>query len=270
MRGNRRAWAVLTGLAVALAAGCVPPGGGGPPTVATPPPTPPTPPGGGPAIAGTPDGTTFLAGKPPPGQTYDGSASRAQISADGLWVVYHHGSENLVAVQQAAGRLPQAARARDADLPDEPRHRGHGAGQQGPERLLRQRRVVLPRRQRRRPLRRVHLPGHQPRDRRQRPAAGHLPQGHEHRGHLDRQHQHDRCCRRGWLEQPPGHQRGRLHDRLQLGRHQPGPRGRERAGGLLRHLQVQLAQRPPDQRRATPARPSTSGATAASSAPTAR
>ncbi len=99
MRGNRRAWAVLTGLAVALAAGCVPPGGGGPPTIATPPTPPTTPgtmPGGGPPIAGTPDGTTFLAGKPPPGQTYDGSASRAQISANGLWAVYHHGSENLV------------------------------------------------------------------------------------------------------------------------------------------------------------------------------
>ena len=80
----------------------------------------------------TPNGTTFLAGKPPPGQTYDGSASRVQISADGLWVVYHHGSENLVAVQQAAGELPQAARTGHPDLPDEPRHRGDGAGEPWP------------------------------------------------------------------------------------------------------------------------------------------
>ena len=110
MRGNPRAWAVLTGLAVALAAGCVPPGGGGGPTTATPPTPPPTPdPGGGPAIPGTPDGTTFLAGKPPPGQTYDGSASRVQISANGLWAVYHHGSENLVLTNKPPAGCPKPA-----------------------------------------------------------------------------------------------------------------------------------------------------------------
>ena len=47
----------------------------------------------GPRVPGTPDGVTFLAGKPDP--TYDNDASRAIISGDGKFVVYHHKTENL-------------------------------------------------------------------------------------------------------------------------------------------------------------------------------
>jgi Tol biopolymer transport system component len=88
-------------LVFALAVGCVPPGGGGP-TV----PTDPLP-GGGPPVPGTPNGITFLAGKPAPGQTYDGSASRVQISANGLWVVYHHGAENLALTNKPPAGCPK-------------------------------------------------------------------------------------------------------------------------------------------------------------------
>src|SRR6478672_10335444 len=101
-----------TGLGVALAgallvaiAACGPPvdPGGGP--------TPPTPPttAGGPGLPNTPNGQTFLAGKPAPGQSYDGSASRVQISADGNWVVYHHGSERLDMVNRPAPTCPRPA-----------------------------------------------------------------------------------------------------------------------------------------------------------------
>jgi Tol biopolymer transport system component len=62
-------------------------------------------PGGGTPVPGTPNGTTFLAGKPAP--TYDGSASRAQISANGLWVVYHHGAENLVLTNKPPAGCPK-------------------------------------------------------------------------------------------------------------------------------------------------------------------
>ena len=92
--------AVLAGAVIAVAVGCVPPppgGGGGGPT-----PAPPPPGGGGPG----PGGETFLAGKPPPGQNYNGSASRVQISADGNWVVYHHGSENLVVANKPPAGCP--------------------------------------------------------------------------------------------------------------------------------------------------------------------
>ena len=69
-----------TGIGVVLAGGllaataCVPrrrptPAAGGRPT------TPPTT-AGGPGLPNTPNGQTFLAGKPAPGQSYDGSASR--------------------------------------------------------------------------------------------------------------------------------------------------------------------------------------------------
>ena len=87
MRGTKTlkstgiAVAVLGGLLAATGA-CVPPpppGGGGPPNV--------TPPNPGPSVPNTPGGSTFLAGRPVPGQSYDGSASRVQISADGNWVV---------------------------------------------------------------------------------------------------------------------------------------------------------------------------------------
>ena len=70
-------------------------------------PTPPT--AGGPGVPNTPNGQTFLAGRPAPGQSYDGSASRVQISADGNWVVYHHGSENLNMVNRPAAGCPKPA-----------------------------------------------------------------------------------------------------------------------------------------------------------------
>ncbi len=101
---------VLTGVvagALLVATGaCVPPpatppGGGGPPNV--------TPPNPGPSVPNTPGGSTFLAGKPAPGQSYDGSASRVQISADGNWVVYHHGSEHLNMVNRPPAGCPRPA-----------------------------------------------------------------------------------------------------------------------------------------------------------------
>ena len=96
---------LVGGLLVATGA-CVPPSnpGGGGPTPPTPPATP-----GGPGLPNTPDGQTFLAGKPAPGQSYDGSASRVQISADGNWVVYHHGSEHVDMVNRPAPSCPRPA-----------------------------------------------------------------------------------------------------------------------------------------------------------------
>ena len=93
---------VLAGGLLAATAACGPPptpGGGGGPT----PPGPPT--TGGPPK----NGQTFLAGRPAPGQSYDGSASRVQISADGNWVVYHHGSENLDMVNRPPAGCPKPA-----------------------------------------------------------------------------------------------------------------------------------------------------------------
>lgn len=87
---------------VAVCTGCPPPDGGGG-TPSTPPATPDP---GLPPIATT-DGVTFLAGKPPAGQNYNGSASRVQISGDGNWVVYHHGSENLVMNNRPPGSCPR-------------------------------------------------------------------------------------------------------------------------------------------------------------------
>ncbi len=81
---------------VAVCTGCPPPDGGAPPTT---PPTGTDPP--------PPRNTTFLAGKPPAGQNYNGSASRVQISGDGNWVVYHHGSENLVMNNRPPGSCPR-------------------------------------------------------------------------------------------------------------------------------------------------------------------
>ena len=69
--------------------------------------TPPSSSNGGPGLPNTPDGETFLAGKPAPGKSYDGSASRVQISGDGNWVVYHHGSENLVVANKPPPSCPK-------------------------------------------------------------------------------------------------------------------------------------------------------------------
>ena len=110
MHMTRKLLAVLAGGVAAVAVGCVPPppaeDGGGSTTVATTVGTPPTSPGG-PGLPNTPDGQTFLAGKPLPGQSYDGSASRVQISGDGNWVVYHHGSENLAVTNRPPASCPK-------------------------------------------------------------------------------------------------------------------------------------------------------------------
>jgi Tol biopolymer transport system component len=109
----------VSGLSAAMLVGCVPPppeGAGttttapaAPPTPTTPPPPAPTPPptspGGG--LPNTPDGETFLAGKPLPGKSYDGDASRVQISGDGLWVVYHHATENLEILNRPPATCPK-------------------------------------------------------------------------------------------------------------------------------------------------------------------
>ena len=104
---------------------------------------------------------------------------------------------------QAAGGLSQASWAGHPDLPDQPGHWGHRAGEQRAQRLLRQWRVVLPRCQRQWSVRRLHVPRDQPAPWTGTAAAGHLPQGHDHRGDLDRQHQHNGGCRHRWIEQPP-------------------------------------------------------------------
>jgi len=111
MRGTHKLQVMATAATLFLlfaTAACVPPPGpGGGPTPPTPP-APPTQPSG-PGLPNTPDGQTFLAGKPAPGQTYDGSASRVQISADGSWVVYHHGSEHLDMVNRPPASCPRPA-----------------------------------------------------------------------------------------------------------------------------------------------------------------
>ena len=55
------------------------------------------------------NGTTFLAGKPAPGQVFDGDASRVQISSDGNWVVYHHGARTLDLVNPPPASCPRPA-----------------------------------------------------------------------------------------------------------------------------------------------------------------
>ena len=57
----------------------------------------------------TREGTTFLAGKPAPGQFFDGDASRVQISNDGNWVVYHHGARTLDLVNPPPASCPRPA-----------------------------------------------------------------------------------------------------------------------------------------------------------------
>ena len=62
---------------------------------------------GGPVVPNTPDGVTFLAGKPAP--TYDNDASRAIISGDGKFVVYHHKTENLAISNRPLSSCPRPA-----------------------------------------------------------------------------------------------------------------------------------------------------------------
>ena len=62
---------------------------------------------GGTAVPGTPDGVTFLGGKPAP--TYDNDASRAIISGDGKFVVYHHKTENLAISNRPPSSCPRPA-----------------------------------------------------------------------------------------------------------------------------------------------------------------
>jgi Tol biopolymer transport system component len=59
------------------------------------------------AVPGTPDGVTFLAGKPAP--TYDNDASRAIISGDGKFVVFHHKTENLAITNRPLSSCPRPA-----------------------------------------------------------------------------------------------------------------------------------------------------------------
>ena len=58
-------------------------------------------------MAGTPNGVTFLAGKPSP--TYDNDASRAIISGDGKFVVFHHKTENLAITYRPPSSCPRPA-----------------------------------------------------------------------------------------------------------------------------------------------------------------
>lgn len=90
----------LVGASAVLAVACVPP--------------PPPPPTTGTTTSTTtttpPPGTrTFLAGKPAPGQVFDGDASRVQISSDGNWVVYHHGARTLDLVNPPPASCPRPA-----------------------------------------------------------------------------------------------------------------------------------------------------------------
>ena len=59
------------------------------------------------AVPNTPDGVTFLGGKPAP--TYDNDASRAIISGDGKFVVYHHKTENLAISNPPLSSCPRPA-----------------------------------------------------------------------------------------------------------------------------------------------------------------
>jgi Tol biopolymer transport system component len=106
---------VVFGASVVLVAACVPPPprGGTPPTVTvrpTQPTSPQTPPPSGSGLPNTPNGTTFLAGKPLPGTSYNADASRAQISGDGLWAVYHHGTNDLVIANPVHAGCPRLAK----------------------------------------------------------------------------------------------------------------------------------------------------------------
>jgi Tol biopolymer transport system component len=58
-------------------------------------------------VPGTPDGVTFLAGKP--SATYDNDASRAIISGDGKFVVFHHKTENLAISNRPPTSCPRPA-----------------------------------------------------------------------------------------------------------------------------------------------------------------
>ena len=92
----------LVGALAVLAVACVPP------------PPPPPPPTTGTTTSTTtttppPGARTFLAGKPAPGQVFDGDASRVQISSDGNWVVYHHGARTLALVNPPPASCPRPA-----------------------------------------------------------------------------------------------------------------------------------------------------------------
>ncbi len=127
-----RRWTAALAMATAatVTASCVPPAGA-PDSTTTTSSTPPVPPEestttttttsapiGGTAVPGTPDGVTFLGGKPDP--TYDNDASRAIISGDGKFVVYHHKTENLAIGEPAATVVPSAGRDQFTGLSDEP------------------------------------------------------------------------------------------------------------------------------------------------------
>jgi Tol biopolymer transport system component len=104
----------VAGASVALLAACAPPPphSGGPTPTATRPTTPRTPPTTPPTTApgslpSTPNGTTFLAGKPLPGTQYDGDAARVQISGDGLWAVYADNTHDLAIADAVKAGCPR-------------------------------------------------------------------------------------------------------------------------------------------------------------------
>jgi hypothetical protein len=99
--------AVSLALALAALGACTPP----PPKPPVKPPSTTNPPvtaGTLPLTAtGTPDGMTFLAGKPSP--QYNNDASRTIISGDGNFVVYHHKSVNLAVANKPPSSCPRPA-----------------------------------------------------------------------------------------------------------------------------------------------------------------
>ena len=86
-----------------------------------------------------PDGVTFLAGKPAPGQQYDNDASRTVISGDGRFVVYHHKSENLIVANKPVASCPNPAATSSQVYRTDLTHGRDVARQQGDGRVLRER-----------------------------------------------------------------------------------------------------------------------------------
>jgi WD40-like Beta Propeller Repeat len=104
-----RRWTIATATAMAavVTASCVPPSAPNPPVSGPVTQAPSTAALVVAPVAGTPDGVTFLAGKPSP--TYDNDASRAIISGDGKFVVFHHKTENLAITNRPLSSCPQPA-----------------------------------------------------------------------------------------------------------------------------------------------------------------
>jgi len=115
VRGTAKIWMGMAAVSIGVLVGCAPPppkgGAPGPTRPTTPPTTPLTPPTTvGVGLPNTPNGVTFLAGKPIPGTSYNADASRAQISGDGLWAVYHHGTNDIAVVNPVRAGCPRLAK----------------------------------------------------------------------------------------------------------------------------------------------------------------